>query len=74
MMRRLGAMIGIVVLLGLVFALVWRVYEHRKNSDEYDEPALVEMGSLPDRANREPELATLQILGRLQRPRVDHAQ
>lgn len=46
MLRRLTAMIGIVILLGLALALMWRVYLHHERSlTPSDEPALVSLGS-----------------------------
>ena len=42
MARRLGAIAGIIVILGLVLALVWRVYLHHRDSGVgEDEPAVV---------------------------------
>ena len=44
-MRRLMALFGIVVLLALASALLWRVYVHHTNAEPYesDEPAVVEL-------------------------------
>jgi hypothetical protein len=40
--RRLAAMIGIVILLGLAGALIWRVYLHHERSNSlHGEPDLV---------------------------------
>lgn len=42
MARRLSAMVGIVLILGLALALIWRVYLHHIQGGEVeDEPALV---------------------------------
>lgn len=46
MARRVTAMIGIVILLGLVFALAWRVYLHREAAGAPAEPAMVSVQSL----------------------------
>ena len=44
MARKLGAMIGIIVILGLALALVWRVYIHHRDSGVgEDEPAVVSL-------------------------------
>jgi hypothetical protein len=43
MARRISAMIGIVVLVGLVLALMWNVYEHREGSRVRDEPTIVSL-------------------------------
>ncbi|MGZ4778292.1 MAG: hypothetical protein ACXV5L_03800 [Thermoanaerobaculia bacterium] len=43
MARRISAFIGIVVLVGLVLALMWNVYEHREGSRVRDEPAIVSL-------------------------------
>ena len=41
-------MIGIVMLLGLALAMMWRVYEHHERSIALpDEPALVRYGAAP---------------------------
>lgn len=40
--RRAGAMAGIVILIALALALIWRVYLHRERTDDRpDEPELV---------------------------------
>ena len=42
MARRIGAMLGIVVIVGLVFFLMWRVYQHhRQAGDEDEEPGVI---------------------------------
>ncbi|MGZ8796738.1 MAG: hypothetical protein ACXW2F_05280 [Thermoanaerobaculia bacterium] len=42
MARRISAMLGIVVVVGLALTLMWRVYlHHRAAGDEYDEPGVV---------------------------------
>lgn len=42
MARRIGAMLGIVVVVGLALTLMWRVYlHHRAAGEEYDEPGVV---------------------------------
>ena len=43
MARRISALIGIAVLVGLVLALMWNVYEHREGSRVRDEPAIVSL-------------------------------
>jgi hypothetical protein len=41
-MRRIGAMLGIVIIVGLVCILMWRVYlHHRQSGDESDEPGVI---------------------------------
>jgi hypothetical protein len=39
--RRLSALLGIVVLVGLVLALMWNVYRHHEASKVRKEPAIV---------------------------------
>ncbi len=42
MARRIGAMLGIVVIVGLVLFLMWRVYlHHRQVGDEDEEPGVI---------------------------------
>jgi hypothetical protein len=42
MARRIGAMLGIVMIVGLVFFLIWRVYlHHRQAGDEDEEPGVI---------------------------------
>jgi hypothetical protein len=43
--RRIAALAGIVVLLGLALVLLWRVYLHHQQADPYDrdEPVTVEL-------------------------------
>ena len=44
MARKLGAIAGIIVILGLALALVWRVYIHHRDSGiGEDEPAVVSL-------------------------------
>jgi hypothetical protein len=46
MVRRIFAMIAIVILLGLALAMMWRVYLHHERSiADPDEPALVKYQS-----------------------------
>ena len=44
-MRRIAAAVGIVILLALAGALLWRVYVHHTQAEPYhsDEPAVVEL-------------------------------
>jgi hypothetical protein len=44
-MRRIAAALGIVILLVLAGALLWRVYVHHTRAEPYnsDEPAVVEL-------------------------------
>jgi len=39
--RRISALLGIVILTGLVLALMWRVYRHHEGIRAHDEPAIV---------------------------------
>jgi exosortase/archaeosortase len=41
MARRVAALVAIVVLLGLVLILMWRVYVHQENSRELEEPSVL---------------------------------
>ena len=41
MARRIAALFAIVVLVGLVLILMWRVYVHHENSREPEEPSVV---------------------------------
>ena len=41
MARRVAALLAIVVLLGLVLILMWRVYLHHENGREPEEPSVV---------------------------------
>ena len=42
MTRRLSAMLGIVIIVGLVLFMMWRVYQHhRQAGDEDDEPGVI---------------------------------
>jgi hypothetical protein len=42
MARRICAMLGIVVVVGLALTLMWRVYlHHRAAGEEYDEPGVI---------------------------------
>ena len=41
MARRVAALLAIVVLLGLVLILMWRVYVHHENGREPEEPSVV---------------------------------
>ena len=41
MARRVAALFVMVVLLGLVLILMWRVYLHHENSREPEEPSVV---------------------------------
>jgi len=43
MARRVGALLGIVILLALVLVLVWDVYRHHEMSREIEEPAVVSL-------------------------------
>jgi hypothetical protein len=41
-MRRISAMLGILVIVGLVCILMWRVYlHHRQSGDQSDEPGVI---------------------------------
>jgi hypothetical protein len=42
-MRRIFALFGFVVVLGLALALLWRVYQHHRAAEPFDseEPAIV---------------------------------
>ncbi|MGN6184175.1 MAG: hypothetical protein ACTHQM_11025 [Thermoanaerobaculia bacterium] len=44
-MRRIAAMAGLVVLIVLAIALLWRVYRHHHAADPYDleQPAMVQL-------------------------------
>jgi MFS-type transporter involved in bile tolerance (Atg22 family) len=41
MARRVAALFAMVVLLGLVLVLMWRVYVHHENSRELEEPSVL---------------------------------
>lgn len=41
MARRVSALLGIVVIVGLALALMWRVYRHHEAAQLHDEPAIV---------------------------------
>ena len=41
MARRLSALVGIVLIVGLVLALMWNVYQHREGARLHEEPAIV---------------------------------
>jgi hypothetical protein len=41
MARRLTALLGIAIIVGLVLTLFWRVYEHRQSGGALSEPAIV---------------------------------
>jgi hypothetical protein len=42
MARRIGAMLGMIIIVGLVCILMWRVYlHHRQSGDESDEPGVI---------------------------------
>ena len=41
MARRISALFGMVVLVGLLVILVWRVYLHHEHGVSADEPAVV---------------------------------
>jgi hypothetical protein len=45
MARRIGALIGIVVVLGLAVTLLWRVHLHHQMTRNPDEPALVSLNA-----------------------------
>ena len=41
-MRRISAMLGILIIVGLVCILMWRVYlHHRQSGDDSDEPGVI---------------------------------
>ncbi len=41
-MRRISAMLGILIIVGLVCILMWRVYQHhRQSGDQSDEPGVI---------------------------------
>ena len=44
--RRIASLAGIIVLIALAVALLWRVYLHHEQADPYDrdEPVTVELG------------------------------
>lgn len=41
MARRLGAILGIAIMLSLVALLIWEVYQHHQAGRELEEPAIV---------------------------------
>ncbi len=44
-MRRISAMLGILIIVGLVCILMWRVYlHHRQSGDQSDEPGVIAAG------------------------------
>ncbi|HWS70689.1 MAG TPA: hypothetical protein VN605_01185 [Thermoanaerobaculia bacterium] len=43
MARRLTALIGIAIVIGLVLTLLWRVYVHRQSGGALTEPAIVRL-------------------------------
>jgi hypothetical protein len=43
MARRITALVGMFILLGLLAVLVWRVYLHHQHAAPADEPAIVLM-------------------------------
>jgi hypothetical protein len=43
MARRLSALLGIVVIVGLVLTLMWNVYQHREAARLHEEPAIVSL-------------------------------
>lgn len=43
MARRVGALLGIVILLALILVLMWDVYRHHNPDSEIDEPAVVSL-------------------------------
>ena len=43
MARRLTALLGIAIVIGLVLTLLWRVYVHRQSGGTENEPAIVRM-------------------------------
>jgi hypothetical protein len=43
MARRLSALFGIVLIVGLVLALMWNVYQHREAARLQEEPAIVSL-------------------------------
>lgn len=45
MLRRITAFLAIVLLVGLVLLLAWRVYLHHVNAGVPDEPAVVSLSS-----------------------------
>jgi hypothetical protein len=44
MARRLSALLGIAIVIGLVLTLMWRVYVHQQRNQSSDEPAIVQDG------------------------------
>ena len=44
MARRLTALLGIAIVIGLVLTLMWRVYVHQEQSQPPGEPAIVQSG------------------------------
>jgi len=43
MARRLTALLGIAIVIGLVLTLLWRVYVHRESGGTVTEPAIVQV-------------------------------
>jgi hypothetical protein len=41
MFRKLGALVGIVVVVGLALALMWHVYLHHQRAGQREEPPVV---------------------------------
>lgn len=46
MARRVSALVGIVVIIGLVLLLMWDVYRHHEGMHLRDEPAIVSLGGI----------------------------
>jgi hypothetical protein len=57
MARRLTALIGIAIVIGLVLTLMWRVYVHQSTSEPSGEPAIVENVEHGERAEGVVEFA-----------------
>jgi hypothetical protein len=47
MARRISALIGIVVIVGLVLILMWNVYLHHEGVRVHEEPAIVALDATP---------------------------
>jgi hypothetical protein len=45
-MRRLTAMLGIIVIVGLALLLMWRVYLHHRSGSDDDEPGVIAAAKL----------------------------
>jgi hypothetical protein len=45
--RRISALLAIVILLGLVLVLMWRVYVHHRSLRERDETVIVSLDAPP---------------------------